>query len=268
MKSRLIVALLLTIVMLVIARVASTRHAREIVVNVENLVFSHHTVTESFEEGPVVKLTASDASKERAVIYFSETKGSNYQALEMPVESNVYAIQLPKLEKGQKWWYHIDVYKDNLKIATIPQNEDQFIKFKGHVSSFILIPHIFCMFATIFFGILTVFTAVDAVRGNGEIRRSVWFALLAFLFGYAGGIPLGIEVTRQTFGEGWGGWPIGNDWTDTKTEIFLLFWLVTLVLSFNGLRGKKMMITEKTYAFMVILSLVVTFITFLIPHSI
>ena len=268
MKTRILLALLLTIVMLVIARLASTRHAREIVVNVDNLTFKHHTVTESFDEGPIVKLAVNDASKERAVIYYSETNGSNYQALEMPVENNVYSIQLPKLDKGQKWWYHIDVLKDNQKIATIPSNEDQFIKFKGRVSPFILIPHIICMFATIFFGVLAVFTAIDAVKGRAGVKRSVWFALLALVFGYIGGLPLGVEVTRQTFGGGWGGWPIGNDWTDTKTEIFLLFWLITLILSFNGLRGKKMFISEKTYAFLVILSLVVTFITFLIPHSI
>jgi hypothetical protein len=268
MKSRLIVAFLLTIVMLVIARVASTRHAREIVVHVENLIFTHHTVTESFGDSPVVELRASDSSKERAVIYFSEKVGEASQALEMAVSQNLYSAKLPVLPIGKKFWYHIDIYKDNIKIATIPENGDQFIKFKGKVSPYILIPHIFGMFATIFFGVMAAFTAIDVIRGKGGVKRSVWFTLLALAFGYIGGILLGVEVTRQTFGEGWGGWPIGSDWTDTKTEIFLLFWLATLILSFNGLRGKKMMITEKTYAFMVILSLVATFITFLIPHSI
>jgi hypothetical protein len=228
----------------------------------------HHTVTESFGENPTVELRASDSSKERAVVYFADKVGGNYQALEMAVNSNIYSAKLPVLAKGEKWWYHIEVYKDNIKIATFPKEGDQFIKFKGKVSPFVLIPHIICMFATIFFGVLAVFTAIDAAREKGSLKLSIWFAVFAFIFGYIGGIPLGIEVVRQTFGGGWGGWPIGNDWTDTKTEIFLLFWLVTLILSFNGLRNRKMLISKKTYAFLTILSLVVTFITFLIPHSI
>ena len=66
---------------------------------------------------------------------------------------------------------------------------------------------------------------------------------------------------------GWGGWPLGTDITDTKTEVLLLFWLITIVLALPGLKGRKMAIPGGTYSFLVILSFAVTFITFLIPHS-
>jgi hypothetical protein len=268
MKIRYILALLLTVLLLVIARRASTRHQEDITANIDGVVLTHKTITENFGDGPVVKLQSSDASRQRALVRFAEQPGGIYQTIEMTPEAGVFSARLPTLNKGKKWFYHIDVIKDNVLLTTLPVDHDQFIKFKGHVASYIIIPHIFFMFATIFFGLMTVFTSIDLARGKGDLKESAYFLLLTLISAILGGLAFGIEVTRQTFGEGWGGYPIGHDWTDTKTEILILFWLITFFLSAKGLFGKKMMISPKTYAYLVIISFVVTFITFLIPHSI
>ena len=269
MKIRYILALLLTVLLLAIARRASTRHQEDITTNIDGVVLSHKTVTENFGDGPVVTLKSSDASRQRALVRFAEQIGGDYQTIEMTPEAGVFSARLPTLEKGKKWFYHIDVIKDNVLLTTLPADRDQFIKFKGHISPLILIPHILFMFATIFFGMMAIFTSVDLARGKGDVKRSVLFVLLTFISAFIGGIPLGIAVSAQTFGgSGWGGWPLGTDITDSKTEVLLLFWLVTLILSWKGLKGQKLPISDSLYSALVIISLVVTFITFLIPHSI
>jgi len=268
MKTRYLIALILTVVLLVVARTMSTRHDETFKAESSGVTLAHETVTEDFGQGPKLEISSSETAKVRAIVLYSETAGGPYQSLEMESRQGGFTATLPVMEKGKKWFYHIEVYKDNIKLATFPPERDQFIKFKGHISSIILIPHILLMFGTIFFGLMAVFTSIDVARGKGDARRSVIFLLLTFTCAFIGGIPLGIAVSQQTFGgSGWGGWPLGDDVTDTKTEVLLLFWLVTILLSMRALSGRKMAIPHGAYSFLVILSFVVTFVTFLIPHS-
>jgi hypothetical protein len=272
---RYLIALLLTVVLLGFARRMSTRHEQTFSIQADNVTLTHHTITENFGDGPIISLQALPSDRVRAVVLYSEHPGGpDYKTLEMNLSSGVFGAKLDPLPKGQKYWYHINVYQDNVNIAVLPpakagENSDQFIKFKGHIAPYIIIPHILFMFGTIFFGLLAVFTSIDLARGKGETKRSVLFMLLAFICAFIGGIPLGIVVSQQAFGgSGWGGWPLGTDITDSKTEVLLLFWLITLFLSWRGLAGRKMAVTNRTYSFLVILSFLITFITFLIPHSI
>ncbi|OGC93766.1 MAG: hypothetical protein A2W25_06540 [candidate division Zixibacteria bacterium RBG_16_53_22] len=268
MMLRYVIAFLLTILLLAVARRTSTRHPEEFQVKANGITLVHRSVTESFGETPVIRLQASSTSTVRAIVNYSETKSGPYRKMEMAVTGHGYVTDLPALEKGKKWFYHIDVMQDNMKIAQLPPANDQFIKFKGHVSPAILIPHIICMFATIFFGILTVFTAIDFARGKGEIQRTVRFLLITVIFAFLGGFPLGYAVAYQAFGQGWSGIPIGWDITDNKTVILFLFWLVTFILAAQGLSARAIKISPKSYASLVAVSFVITLITFLIPHSI
>jgi hypothetical protein len=268
MVLRYIIAIFLTVVLLGVARRTSTRHSTEIEVKAYGITFVHETVTESFGETPVIKLKVSETSTVRAIVSYTETPGGPYKKMEMAVTDYGFITDLPALEKGHKWFYHIEAMKDNMKIAQIPPDVDQFVKFKGHVSPFVLFPHIFFMFATIFFGILAVFTSIDYARGRGDLPRSVRFLLLTLISAFMGGFPFGIAVTYQTFGESWGGWPIGRDFTDTKTEIFFLFWLIAFLISWKGLRGGEIKVSPRTFSTIVVVSFIVTLITFLIPHSI
>ncbi len=229
MKIRIILAVLLTVLLLGIARRTSMRHSLEYLTETHGITFTHETATEGFSDGAQVALKATKTDTEVAVVRFSDQPGGPYQELNMTPENGVYKVTLPAKEKGSKQYYHIEVYKNNIKIATFPTAGDQVIKFKGNVTHVVLVAHILCMFATIFFGLMAVFTSIDLARGKGDARLSILYVLLTFASAYIGGIPLGIVVFRQTFGgSGWGGWPLGTDITDTKTELLLLFWLITL----------------------------------------
>jgi len=268
MTFRYLLAIILTILLLGFARRTSTRHSSDLKFQVDGVTVEHRTVTENFGDGPKLEVKASNASAFSAVVFYSQEPGSGYEELPMSAGPDAFHAVLPALPKGKKWFYHIEFYRDNVKIAQLPEAHDQFVKFKGHVSPFILIPHIICMFATIFFGLLTVFTAFDFNRGRSDARRSLIFLLLTLVFAFTGGFPLGYAVAYQAFGKGWEGIPLGWDITDNKTVFLFLFWLATFILAAGGLRGKKMRISGGAYAFLVTLSFIVTFITFLIPHSI
>jgi hypothetical protein len=265
---RYLLAFILTILLLGFARRTSTRHSSDLKTQVDGVTLEHRTITENFGDSPELDVRTSNADGIRAVVLYSQEPGSGYGELPMSAGPDGFHAALPALPKGKKWFYHIEFFKENVEVAQLPNGHDQFIKFKGHLSPAVLIPHIFFMFATIFFGILTVLSAIDYNRGRGELLHSVRFLLLTLISAFLGGFPFGIAVTYQTFGGGWGGYPIGRDWTDTKTEIFFAFWLVTFLLARKGLVGGKMPISNRTYSFLTILSFVVTFITFLIPHSI
>jgi hypothetical protein len=75
-------------------------------------------------------------------------------------------------------------------------------------------------------------------------------------------------VSYQTLGIPYEGIPFDNDMTDSKTLVFMLFWVFTLLISRRGLKGEQMAISSGAYALIVIMSFIITFGLFLIPHSI
>jgi hypothetical protein len=262
------VALILTILMLGIARRTSTRHPEDYSQSVGDLTASHRTVTEDFGGGPSLEIQVSDTDSLEAVVYYSIVEGGPYNTDTLDVSEAGFSVVLPVHDKGEKLFYHLKLYKNGEELAQFPPDGDQFIKFKGHVPAIILIPHIFCMFAIVFFGFLTVISAVDFARGRGDLSKSVRYLLWTVIFAFVGGFPLGYLVAYLAFGQGWGGIPIGWDITDNKTVLLFLFWLVTFILARKGLKGDRMAISANTYKVLTIVSLAVSIIMFMIPHSI
>lgn len=262
------IALILTIGLLAIARRTSTRHSAEHFIQTGDIKASHRTITEAFNAEPALDVVVAPTSGLSAIAYYSTTKGGPYKADTLAMTNEGFSGVLPVLEKGKKWFYHIDLLKNGSIVGKFPARGDQFIKFKGHVPVYILVPHIFCMFATVFLGLMTVFTAFDVVKGKGEIRKSVNYLLWTTVFVFIGGFPLGYLVAYIAFGQGWSGIPIGWDITDNKTVILFLAWLITLILARKGIKEAKIAISNKTYFALTIASLVVSIIIFMIPHSI
>ena len=265
---RFVVAFVLSVLMLLLARITATSNPGNYDVEINHISLSHRTVTESFGENPELLLKALSADELEPVVYYTQTLGGPYAADTMsPVDSGFVAT-LPVLQKNNKWWYRIMVFKQGELLAAFPPGEDQFIKFKGRVASFILISHIIFMYATIFAGVLALLSAIDIATGRGNVRRSIKYVMWTLILGVIGGFVFGPMVSYQTLGIPYEGIPFDNDITDSKTLIFMLFWLSTFLISRRGLKGEKMAISEGLFAFLIVLSFVVTFGLFLIPHSI
>jgi hypothetical protein len=80
---------------------------------------------------------------------------------------------------------------------------------------------------------------------------------LTFLIIAAGGMIMGPMVLHYAFNEWWTGFPFGNDITDNKTLIAFIVWLAAAVVVRRSKNPGKW----------ILLAAVVTFIVFLIPHS-
>jgi len=125
------------------------------------------------------------------------------------------------------------------------------IRFHGPVPGFILIPHIFFMFAGMLLAVRAGFEAL--ARRKRIYSFTIWATAILFI----GGLILGPLMQKYAFDTYWAGWPLGHDLTDNKTMAVLIFWAIALW------RGSK----EGRGRLWVIIASAVTLLVFLIPHS-
>jgi hypothetical protein len=218
-----------------------------------------------------VRLSGDQAAQVGGVLFYAMENGAEQTTVMNHSDEVTLVGNLPAGEIGKRLKYRIELSLNGvLKTSMAPANERGYLlKYKGQVSSFVLIPHILLMFAGVFSSFMALFYGFDLILGKRKVKQAAIAVLLSFFCGFIGGVLIGIEVSHEVFGgSGWGGWPIGNDVTDTKTEIFLIFWLVTMIFGWLGLSGKKLKISNKAFGTMIIVSFIVTLAAFLIPHSI
>jgi hypothetical protein len=274
MTFRIIVSVVLTIVLLGVSRRTSPRHTQEIAIGFGGVNITHLTVTESkIGQMQTVELNLSggDVASIQGVLHYNYENESD-QSFNMEGQgTGKLTAKLPPGEIGKRLHYRVELLQNGVMDASIPPISEPgyLVKYKGEVSLFVLIPHIFLMFISVFFAFLSAFYGLDLLSGKARMKAAAISVLLALLCGVFGGILIGIKVSHDVFGgSGWGGWPLGNDVTDTKTEFYLLFWLITIILGWGALSGKKIMLSNKGFGWMIMISFIVTLAAFLIPHSI
>ncbi len=165
-------------------------------------------------------------------------------------EDGEFSAELPHQPPAGKLEYHIILAKGTSQRA-LPEKGTVVIRFKGDVPTGALIPHVIAMFAAM---LLSTRSGLECFNRQVSFKQLVYWtvALLAI-----GGMILGPIVQKYAFGEYWTGIPFGTDLTDNKTLIAFVVWLAALV----ALRKSKH--PERWIA----LASIVTFIIFLIPHS-
>jgi hypothetical protein len=144
------------------------------------------------------------------------------------------------------------------------------LKFEGEVPAYIVIPHVLAIFSAIFFAVLTLMSAIDVKKGRGTLNKSVKLCGVTVLLLLIGFLPLGWAMNHFAFGVLWEAFPFGRDVTDNKSQIMLLFWLVTLFMVKGTLWGKgerKNLVSDRGYSTLVVVSFVATVIILAIPHS-
>ncbi len=168
-----------------------------------------------------------------------------------------FTAQLPKQPAAGKMEYFITGSIDG-KVFQIPddQTESIVLRYKDPVPNGILIPHIFFMFFAVLLGLRAGLSAIVDVN---TMRRWVMISLIGMTLG---GMILGPMVQKHAFGEYWTGFPFGGDFTDNKTLIMWLVWVIAFAVI--GLKPKK---NEMISRAVVIIATVVMTAVYLIPHS-
>jgi hypothetical protein len=161
---------------------------------------------------------------------------------------DILFASLPCQPPAGKLLYQIILTKQNTT-KKIP-SQPVIIRFRGDVPAYFLIPHIIF----IFLGLLFVYlTGIEALL-NGGTKILVYLSVITLILG---ALVFGPIVQYYSFGEWWTGFPVGKDLTDTKMLIAIIFWIIPFIMH---LRGKN----TRTW---VLIAVVITIISFFIPHS-
>lgn len=273
MPRKIIVALLITVVLLAVARRLSKNNPEYLVAADGDVTVSHTTVFEHVGGGrPVIEIGVSGDDSVKAYLIYSQPSGQEVARVEMAGDgAGSYSGFLPDSGKGERLLYSFEVVTQAGRPIALPgDGSSVLLKYKGEVSTLVLVLHVIFMFGSFFFMVLAGLYAIDLLRGLGGKRSTAIMVRWLMIFIFIGGWPLGFILNRQRFGPVWEGFPFGWDVTDNKTQIMLVIWIVTILLargSFFGIGKEKDLVGEAGFARAVILSLVLSLAIFLIPHS-
>jgi hypothetical protein len=281
MKSwRIVVAFLFTLLLLVFTRKTTAVRSVHETVEQQGILIEHNTVPKQVgDEVPVISAKVEGASEIRLV--YKIGKDGEYQSVKMSPRTNeekVFEASIPLHPKGKKAWYYLEAIKQRegseVKI-TLPERDSGHVrpirlKFEGQVPGYIIIPHILCIFAAIFFATLTLFSAIDLKKGKTTLKKSVKLCAITLLLLFIGFFPFGWAMNYFAFGVLWEAFPFGRDVTDNKSQIMFLLWLSTLFTVKGTVWGKgegKNLVSDRGYSSLVIGSFIATMIILAVPHS-
>jgi hypothetical protein len=156
---------------------------------------------------------------------------------------------LPHQPPAGKLMYQIDLRSGDETLLL--NDEPTVIRFKGDVPAWVLIPHILIIFTAM---MMSTRTGLEALARGKNSYRYAWITMI-FLF--VAGLILGPAVQKYAFDAYWTGWPFGQDLTDNKTLVALIFWAIAVW------RLKKNP-ENRTWP---VIAMIVLILVFLIPHS-
>lgn len=165
-------------------------------------------------------------------------------------EGKELKAHLPHQPPAGKHQYYVTVRLGERVESLGSEREPIYIRFKGAVPNFILVPHIIFMFFALLFSSLT---AVEAGFNTESFRKWALITTGCLLFG---GLVLGPIVQKYAFGEYWAGFPYGYDLTDNKALVASIFWSIAAYFALKG-RGRRS----------TIIAAIVLILVFTIPHS-
>lgn len=198
---------------------------------------------------PVV-LPLSDTNYSATLIYRRFQFDKDYTEVPFERSDSTLSASLPKQPPAGKLEYSIVVKNKSGETTLITGHETVVIRFKGHVPLWIVLIHVFFMFAGMFMSNLTGFYAFLKHKSFTK------YALITTIVLFIGGLILGPIVQKFAFGVFWAGIPFGWDLTDNKLLFAFLFWLAAWVSSI-----------KKPRYWLGIAALVILIAMYFIPHS-
>jgi len=291
--SKVILAILITIALLVVARRASQR---QVPVVIETTTYGEltlsHTCNHIFKGDNTTAdldvIVSGGLVPEDAVIalYYeprttiaAETGSppARIEAITIPGHGLVYRVSVPNQGRGSEFSYRFQLEDAaGRMLATIPVKESEdrpkqlWFRFEGSRSDILLIVHILCMFGSFLLMVMVILTAFEDMRNRAvRIRlgkQTLWATIILFL----GTFPIGIWLEYQVYATYWTGIPFGRDITDSKALIIFIYWLVMLyLLRGSALSGdpRKDVIGATAARWVAVVGVVLSLALYLVPHS-
>ena len=213
----------------------------------------HYRLLRSFETGgdAPVEVAVPDTAVYGRLEWKRYKTNDAWTVVAMTEKGGVLAARLPRQPAAGKLEYRVILTSAGTE-TVLPNEGGVVLRYKDEVPAAILIVHVLAMFSGMLLSTragLEIFNATP--RFPPLILSTIGLLTL-------GGIIMGPIVQKYAFDAYWTGWPFGHDLTDNKTIFALLCWLAAL---YAIRRGKS----AKAWA---LGAAIVTFLVFLIPHSV
>ncbi len=248
-----ILALLITVASAVFQRKTGPTYPTDGKVKFHNNILSFTFLrTHSGNKGqPVtVEWAHPDTSLEATLLYRRINSSDPWMDIVMGQDESGFYATIPHQPPAGKVEYQIRVTADSSSIF-LPGEKPIVTRFKGKVPAAFLIPHILFMFMAM---LVSTATGLEALRSPDHLRSyALWTLILMFI----GGMVMGPIIQKYAFGDFWTGFPVGTDLTDNKTLIAFLAWCLALIALYKRPPARGWVIAAS----------VITFLIFLIPHS-
>jgi len=246
-----VIAFVLTIVTAVYQRVTGPTYpiSGEFILNDQTINYKLDR-SHGGEGDHYIEITTEDKSICGELIWKRYKTDDDWTSVEMKRLEEKLVAALPHQPPAGKLVYHILLQKND-SVIKLPEEGEVIIRFKGDVPIYFLIPHIIFIFGAM---LLSTRTGLEYFNSGRKFKPLTTFT---FIFLIIGGFILGPIIQYYAFGAFWTGFPFGHDLTDNKVLIAFIFWFIALIAIFKSIRPVKF----------VLVASIVTFIIFLIPHS-
>lgn len=198
-----------------------------------------------------VRIETRDPAIEGDLIWKRRKTNDAWRRVPMTWRDGALLAGLPHQPPAGKLDYVIELRKGGERVA-LPASGPIVIRFKKDVPAPVLVVHVLGIFGAM---LLSTRAGLEALAGRPALRQyTLWTA--GFLL--VGGMILGPVVQKYAFDAFWTGWPFGHDLTDNKTAVAFLAWLAAWAALNRSRNPRRWMVAAA----------VVTFVVFLIPHSV
>jgi hypothetical protein len=235
-----------------------------------------HTPVEEAEAGTevTIEVTAEASADITGPGIFLYYKSEQELFVVVPMqrfEEGQYFGKIPAHERGSLIKYYVEGRAgDDLVVQVPAEDQPRFeFYFKGTPNRYVLIAHVVVIFAALFFFILAGYFAYRGLsdrRANLHVPR---LGLAGTVLFFISSIPIGMVVAYQTFGKPWTGFPVGNDLTDNKSLVILLYWIAATFF-YRGSALRKDPSTDllpgRALPYVYLAGLVLAVVLFLLPH--
>jgi hypothetical protein len=202
------------------------------------------------KDAPII-LEVSNTAISGHVQYRRYKSHDEWSTMLLQRKGNRLEAFLPHQPAAGKLMYFVYLKKDDQEVS-LTGKEPVILRYRGSVPAYIMIPHIFLMFAAMMFSNRAGLEALDA-QGR-TFKYMIWTIVLFFI----GGFIFGPLMQKFAFGNYWTGFPFGYDLTDNKTVIAMVGWIIAWIANSR----------DKSRRVWIIFAAVLMLAIYLIPHSV
>jgi hypothetical protein len=222
----------------------------------------------------------------RAIVFYRRP-GKSYAEgrLQQILGSNKFSFPMPSLEKGERVFYFLRVEdsrgntvdirpKRNLMDRVFARGRDKlfYVTYEGRPYRPLLLLHISLIIGAMLLMIHGLRFSLSYVFSGRGLSAAYWSLFVGWALFTITVLPLGISIAKSTFGVGWTGFPLGNDVTDNKSLVIVLYWLILLTIGWKPQRGEYAPRTGRisgiVFVGLSLIGILLTIVAHAIPHSV